>query len=212
LSPRRFNKSANESVAEGHNFYPPWLRGSDFDGENPPTLSFFKTCGRNPLILMSQGNIQNDITANVIQNGEKVVYQNQQSQQFDAEDFVDVYNDTVANLKSTTNQIKNTEEEIQEMLEEHSEAMQQIHALVESEPQNKAQLEADSVTVDDLNIFMQLQQQKKQKEQQMQQEAQVRNQLHQMKPAAEKAAEQTGKELEEIPEKRGEEKGVELNT
>lgn len=164
---------------------------------------------------MNPSNVNTDIVTKYIQNqgsDDQVIYKREQSQTFSAEDFATVYNDSIQNLKNIMNKIEDTEEDIQDTLEEKQEAMQQIHALCESEPQNKAQLEADSVTVDDYNAFMQLQQKKQQVEQQRNQEANLRNQLHQMKEAAEQASETSGVELEEIPEKRGEEKGVEINT
>lgn len=149
---------------------------------------------------MNPGNIQTDITANVVEDGDKVIYKNHRSQQFTDEDFVNVYNDTVQNLENTLNNIEKTEEKIQETLEEKNQAMNQIHTIVESEPQDGADLEADSVTVDDLNAFLQLQQFNQQKQQQQQQEQQLRSQLNQMRSAAERVAENPEEDLRDVPE------------
>lgn len=149
--------------------------------------------------MANQHNVNRDISANVSPDGEKVTYTSQNSQVFEADDFISVYNDTITQLETQLNQLENSEQQIEELLEEKEEAMQIIHTLVESEPQNDAQLEPDSLTVDDLNAFMQLQQKQQQRNQKQQQIEQIRIQIDNMQGAAERLADD--EELKEVPEK-----------
>lgn len=166
---------------------------------------------------MNPDNVNTDINSNVVQNEDgshDVIYQRNQNQRFSGEDFVQVYNDTIQNLRNVMDNIKDSEEEITDMLGEKEEAMNLIHGLVESEQQTLEDIEIseDSLTVDDINAFMQLQQKKQQKQQLVNQEASIRNQLHDMKEAARRVADKPEEELKEIPEKKGVEKGVSLET
>jgi len=89
------------------------------------------------------------------------------------------------------------------MLDEKTEAMNIIHTLVESEEQDDAELEPNSLTVDDLNAFMQLQQKNQQKKQIQNQVQQTRKQVSSMRGAAERLADDD--ELEEAPQPEKEE-------
>lgn len=142
--------------------------------------------------------ITNDVNVQVSENGETVTYHSERSQKFSADDYVAVYNDTVNQLQSHLNQLENLQEEIEKMLDEKTEAMHIIHTLVESEEQDDAELERNSLTVDDLNAFMQLQQKNQQKKQIQNQVQQTRKQVSSMRGAAERLADDD--ELEEAPQ------------
>lgn len=153
---------------------------------------------------MTQNNINTDIVANVVENQDgtqDVVYQREQSQRFSGEDFVQVYNDTIQNLKNIQNNVEGTQEEIQDVLDEKEDAMAQIHAFEKNQPQEDTQPQINGATLDDLNAFMQLQQKKQQLEQQKAKARNLRSQIHDMKSAAEAVADNPEEELEEIPEK-----------
>jgi len=132
--------------------------------------------------------IQKDTTVQVLEKG-KIKHTNQQSQIFNAEDYIDIYNDTVQNLNMMHEQLENTEEEIMETLEENQDEMDVIHTLIEEEQQERADLTNASVSRSALNTYQQLQEKKNQKEQLQNQIAEMEDQVRTMMDAVENIAE-----------------------
>ena len=143
-------------------------------------------------------NYDTDFT--VTDSGEDILIANENTQRFKREDFVELYEDTLNRLKQLQSQYENTEEETVEMLDEKEDAMHIIHSLVKTEEANSDEepdYQPNSLTVDDLNAFMQLQQKKQQQQQTVNQLEQVRDQLESMRPVADKISEEGVKELPE---------------
>ena len=123
--------------------------------------------------------------------GENIIITNENTQNFSHDDFLQVYEDTMQNLENLQGNLEDTEEEMAEMLDEKEDAMHTLHTLIKSEESKDfVELEEDSLTVDDLNAFMQLQQKRQQAEQQRQQIQQIENQVEKMQPVAEKLADE----------------------
>lgn len=156
-------------------------------------------------------NIQQDTNVQVLQNGDKIKHVNEQSQVFKAEDYVDVYNDTVQNLFQMRKQLENLEEQTAEILDQHSEAMETVHTIIEDEEQEDTELEPNSLTSNHFQKYQELQQKKEQREQMQQQVARIEEQLDSMRGAVERVAEEDDiVEIEDLEE--DEPESTELNT
>lgn len=125
----------------------------------------------------------------VLDNGNKIKHTNEQSQMFKAEDYVQVFNDTIQNMYQLQQQLERIETQIEKTLDENNDEMGVLHTIAEGESQSEEQvLEADSVTVEDFKTFQELQQQKQQREQLMEQENRLNDQIESMRGAAERVA------------------------
>jgi len=137
----------------------------------------------------------NNYTSDFVVNdtGENVVIINENTQNFGHDDFLQVYEDTIQNLENLQGNLEDTEEEMADMLDEKEDAMNILHTIVNEvetgEEGPAPELEKNSLTIDDLNAFMQLQQKQQQAEQQRQQIQQIEDRVEQMRPVAEKLAE-----------------------
>lgn len=141
-----------------------------------------------------------DTNFTVRDTGNGVKLTNENTQTFAEDDFVQVYNDTVQNLETLYKQYENTQESVEEILEEKPDAMAALHALVETqETEADYTLEEDSLTTDDLNAFLQIQQLDSKLDQIHRKIEQVRDQVESMQPVAEKLVEDSD-DLAEIPE------------
>lgn len=136
-------------------------------------------------------NVQEDTNVQVIDNGDKIKHTNEQSQVFPAEDYVQVYNDTLQNLHQLRMQLERIEDQIGEIMEEKNAEMGAIHTLIEDEPQEEPEtLEVNAITGQDLQDYQELQQQKEQREQLLQQQERLESQIESMKGAVERIADE----------------------
>jgi len=139
--------------------------------------------------------IQRDIT--VVKKDDSVIYTSEQSQEFNPEDFVQVYNDTVGKLEMIRNQRDDTQEKIQDILDEYEEEMKELHTLLKNEPQNGDEVLPNSIEAETVDKYQELQELKDKKNGLEKQISQVRSQIDRMKEVAEEIAEEQDLEIKE---------------
>jgi len=124
---------------------------------------------------------------------------NNSTQVFDREDFVEIFNEHVERLQQLNQQIEDNEEEVVEKLEENN--IGALHTALEGEPNDSTDVEPNSITAEDLQVYQELQQLKQQREQLNQRSQQFRNMLEASEEAVQQIADgNEDLEVDDIPE------------
>lgn len=146
-------------------------------------------------------NIEQSTHAQVLDNGDKIKHINEQRQIFDAEDYVDVFNDSIQNYKGLKQKHDQLQDDLDETLGDNEEILNKIHSVLSDEPQdNDVELGPNSISMEDLQLYEELQEKRQQREQIEQQLNRLEEQVEGMRGAVEKVADPEDLESMEIEE------------
>jgi len=133
---------------------------------------------------------------NITRQNDTVIFTNEQTQRFEEEDFVEVYNDNAQNYKNLLNQLEQFENKREEILEENEEELARLHYVlgIEGPEVDEANLEG-GISEDTLQMKNELDQLKENIENLEGQKERLEEQLTEMREVAQEISD----DVDEIP-------------